>query len=115
VCGIVTGTIEGKACRWHVRHQDVDHLLICRGSGWHRNGPASHALRNSRHRITLLIVLPVVVRESDDMEEMEEVGVWVLCEGGGVENVSVLRSGSKGELDGGASKEGKECGHSSET
>jgi hypothetical protein len=44
----------------------------------------------------LLVVL--LVRE--DMEEMEEDGVWVLCGGGGVENVSVLRSGSKGELDG---------------
>ena len=42
----------------------------------------------------LLVVL--VVRESKDMED----GVWVLCEGGGVENASVLRSGSKGELDG---------------
>ena len=39
-----------------------------------------------------------VVRE--DMEEMDEDGVWVLWGGGGVENVSVLRSGSKGELDG---------------
>ena len=28
----------------------------------------------------------LVVRESEDMEEMEEDGVWVLCEGGGVEN-----------------------------
>jgi hypothetical protein len=34
------------------------------------------------------------------MEEMEENGVWVLYGGGDVENVSVLRSGSKGELDG---------------
>ena len=38
---------------------------------------------------TLLLV--VLVR--DDMG-------WVLCGGGGAENVSVLRSGSKGELDG---------------
>ena len=30
----------------------------------------------------------------------ERVLVWVLCRGGGVENVSVLISGSKGELDG---------------
>jgi len=34
------------------------------------------------------------------MEEMDEEGVWVLREGGGVENVSGVRSGSKGELDG---------------
>lgn len=34
-------------------------------------------------------------------EEMEEDGVWDLRkEGGGVENVSCLRSGSNGELDG---------------
>jgi hypothetical protein len=44
----------------------------------------------------LLVVL--VVRESEDMEEMEEDGVWVLCEGGSIENMSVLRSGSKGEF-----------------
>lgn len=44
----------------------------------------------------LLVVL--VVR--DEMEEMEEDGVWVLRVGGGVVNVSILRSGSKGELDG---------------
>ena len=44
----------------------------------------------------LLVVL--VVKE--DMEEMEEDGVWVLRVGGGVVNVSILRSGSKGELDG---------------
>jgi hypothetical protein len=43
----------------------------------------------------LLVVL--VVRESEDMEED---GVWTLCEGGSIENVSCLRSGSKGELDG---------------
>lgn len=42
----------------------------------------------------------LVVREREDREEMEEDGVWVLRVGGGVENVSVLRSGSKGELDG---------------
>jgi hypothetical protein len=46
----------------------------------------------------LLVVL--VVREREEMEEMEEDGVWVLWGGGGVVNVSVLRSGSKGELDG---------------
>jgi hypothetical protein len=46
----------------------------------------------------LLVVF--VEREREDMEEMEEDGVWVLWGGGGVENVSVLRSGSKGELDG---------------
>ena len=46
----------------------------------------------------LLVVF--VVREREDMEEMEEDGVWVLWGGGGVANVSVLRSGSKGELDG---------------
>jgi hypothetical protein len=40
----------------------------------------------------------LLVRE--DMEEMEENGVWVLYRGGDVENVSILRSGSKGELDG---------------
>ena len=43
------------------------------------------------------LLLVVFVR--DEMEETEE-DVWVLCGGGGVENVSVLRSGSKGELDG---------------
>jgi hypothetical protein len=31
----------------------------------------------------LLVVL--VVRESEVMEEMEDDGVWALCEGGGVE------------------------------
>jgi len=31
-----------------------------------------------------LVVL--VVRESEEMDEMEEDGVWVLCEGGGVED-----------------------------
>lgn len=41
----------------------------------------------------------VVVRR-EELEEMEEDGVWVLWEGGGVENVSSLRSGSNGELDG---------------
>jgi hypothetical protein len=46
----------------------------------------------------LLVVL--VVREREEMEEMEEDGMWVLRVGGGVENVSILRSGSKGELDG---------------
>jgi hypothetical protein len=45
-----------------------------------------------------LVVL--LVREREEREEMEEDGVWVLCGGGGVVNVSVLRSGSKGELDG---------------
>ena len=33
------------------------------------------------------LVVVLVVRESEDMEEMEEEGVWVLCEGGGVENM----------------------------
>jgi len=43
----------------------------------------------------------VVVNESEEMDEMEEDGVWVLLErGGGVENVSGPRSGSNGELDG---------------
>jgi hypothetical protein len=45
-----------------------------------------------------LVVL--VMRKREEMEEMEEDGVWVLGGGGGVVNVSVLRSGSKGELDG---------------
>jgi len=27
----------------------MDGLLICRGRGWRRNGPTSHALGNSRH------------------------------------------------------------------
>ena len=31
----------------------------------------------------------------------ERVLIWVLSGGGGIENVSALRSGSKGELDGG--------------
>jgi len=44
----------------------------------------------------LLVVL--VVKE--EMEEMDEDGVWDLRVGGGVVNVSILRSGSKGELDG---------------
>jgi hypothetical protein len=39
-----------------------------------------------------------VVKE--EMEEMDEDGVWDLRVGGGVVNVSILRSGSKGELDG---------------
>jgi len=42
----------------------------------------------------------LVVLLRDEMDEMDEDGVWVLWGGGGVENVSVLRSGSKGELDG---------------
>jgi hypothetical protein len=50
----------------------------------------------------LLVVL--VVKESEDMEEVEENGVWVLCEVGGVENVSILKSGSKGELEDGEGK-----------
>jgi len=41
-----------------------------------------------------------VVREREDMEDMEEEGVWVLWGGGGVVNESRPRSGSKGELDG---------------
>lgn len=45
-----------------------------------------------------LVVL--VVREREERDEMEEDGVWVLWGGGGVVNESVLRSGSKGELDG---------------
>jgi hypothetical protein len=49
----------------------------------------------------LLVVLVVWERdEMDEMDEMDEDGVWVLWGGGGVENVSSLRSGSKGELDG---------------
>ena len=39
----------------------------------------------------LLVVL--VVRESEDMEEIEEDGVWTLCEGGGVENTIKGRVG----------------------
>lgn len=39
-------------------------------------------------------------KESEEIDEIEEDGVWVLLEGGGVENVSGLRSGSNGELDG---------------
>ena len=39
--------------------------------------------------------------EREAFDEIEEDGVWVLLEGGGgVENVSSLRSGSNGELDG---------------
>jgi hypothetical protein len=38
--------------------------------------------------------------EREAFDEIEEEGVWVLLEGGGVENVSSLRSGSNGELDG---------------
>jgi len=38
---------------------------------------------------------------NDPFDEIDEDGVWVLREGGGgVENVSGLRSGSNGELDG---------------
>ena len=44
------------------------------------------------------LLVALLVRE--DMEDMEESVVWVLCGGRDVENVSVLRSGSKGELDG---------------
>ena len=39
-----------------------------------------------------------MVNEASD--EMEDDGVWVLLDGGGVENVSGPRSGSNGELDG---------------
>ena len=42
----------------------------------------------------------LVFKDREEMDEMEEDGVWVLREGGGVENVSCLRSGSNGELDG---------------
>jgi hypothetical protein len=44
----------------------------------------------------LLVVL--VVKE--EIEEIDEDGVWDLRVGGGVVNVSILRSGSKAELDG---------------
>ena len=57
----------------------------------------------------LLVVL--VVRESENMEEMEEDGVWVLCEGGGVEDVSVLRSVQRASW----MVKVKGCEHSSET
>jgi len=49
------------------------------------------------------VLLKFVLNESEAMEEMEEMeedGVWVLLKGGGVENVSGPRSGSNGELDG---------------
>lgn len=42
----------------------------------------------------------VVGNEREEFDEIEEDGVWVLLEGGGVEIVSGLRSGSNGELDG---------------
>jgi hypothetical protein len=49
-------------------------------------------------------VLAVLVsnerEEREEREEMEEDGVWALCDGGGVVNVSCLRSSSNGELDG---------------
>jgi hypothetical protein len=39
--------------------------------------------------------------DREAFDEIDEDGVWVLLEGGGgVENVSSLRSGSNGELDG---------------
>jgi hypothetical protein len=49
----------------------------------------------------VVLSILAVVRERDEIEEIEEEGVWVLMKGGGVvENVSCLRSGSNGELDG---------------
>ncbi len=42
----------------------------------------------------------MVVNEREEIDEIEEDGVWVLLKGGGVENVSGPRSGSNGELDG---------------
>ncbi len=45
-----------------------------------------------------LVVL--VFSEREAMDVMEEDGVWVLWNGGGVENVSDLRSGSNGEAEG---------------
>jgi hypothetical protein len=47
-----------------------------------------------------VLAVLAVVTEREEMDEIEEDGVWVLLEGGGVENVSSLRSGSNGELDG---------------
>ena len=55
------------------------------------------------------VLLAMLVRyEIDEMEEDGEWPEWVLCGGGGVEiiNMSVLRSGSKGELDGEGEGEG---------
>jgi hypothetical protein len=47
---------------------------------------------------SVLVVL--VFNEREAMEVMEEDGVCVLRDGGGVENVRCERSGSNGELDG---------------
>ena len=47
-----------------------------------------------------VLVVLVVFKERDAMEEMEDEGEWFLWEGGGVENVSGPRSGSNGELAG---------------
>ncbi len=46
------------------------------------------------------VLVRLVSNEREEREEMEEDGVWVLRDGGGVENVSCLRSSSNGELDG---------------
>lgn len=37
--------------------------------------------------------------EREEREDIEEDGVWVLLDGGGVEKVSCLRSGSNGEFE----------------
>lgn len=42
----------------------------------------------------------VVSNEREAREEIEEEGVWVLFDGGGVVNESCLRSGSNGEIEG---------------
>jgi hypothetical protein len=47
-----------------------------------------------------VLAVLAAVTEREEMDEIEEDGVWVLLKGGGVENVSGLRSGSNGELDG---------------
>ena len=46
------------------------------------------------------VLVTLVFNEREEREEMEEDGVWVLCDGGGVVKLSCLRSGSNGELEG---------------
>jgi hypothetical protein len=48
-------------------------------------------------RLPIELLVELLVRE--DMAAMAENGLWDLYGGGDIENVSVLRSGSKGELD----------------
>jgi hypothetical protein len=41
------------------------------------------------------LVIVLLVRERGEVVEMVENGVWALCGGGGVDNVSILRARHK--------------------